>query len=123
MSGICTDGTFSGIVEYIQTDNTITVSFKIPHDLPSYSTTDNTYPKIVIIMPKAMRKGKSQMNILNLDGSMENWQQGREEQFVYVDDGSGGGDLPDCRLDDWICYFVKPIDENRLIPMGTTLRF
>lgn len=79
MSGICTDGTFSGIVEYIQTDNTITVSFKIPHDLPSYSTTDNTYPKIVIIMPKAMRKGKSQMNILNLDGSMENWQQGREE--------------------------------------------
>lgn len=122
MSGVISDGTFSGIVEYIQTDNTITVSFKIPHDLPSYSTTDNTYPKIVIIMPKAMRKGKSDINILNLDGSMENWLQGREEQFVYTTDVASA-DLPDCRLSDWVCFFVKPIDENRLIPKDTTLRF
>lgn len=74
-------------------------------------------------MPKVMRRGNSDANILNLDGSIENMEQGREESFVWPSDGASG-DFPDCRLtNDWVCYFVKPIDANSLIPAGTVLRF
>lgn len=70
ISGTITGGTFEGGLEYIQTDNPITVSFTIKNALPFYQN-GGSHPKIVLIMPQVMEETAGDSDIvLGLDGSI-----------------------------------------------------
>lgn len=87
VSGALTNGLFIGSPVYIQTDNTITLSFTLKNDLPGY-VSGSSHPKIVIIMPREMTRSSGSVVINGLDGSIReiemnvaNTDYGREESF------------------------------------------
>lgn len=79
ISGKLTDGSFVGKVEFIQTDNIITVTFTISNAIPTYES-GVYHPRVIIVMPQGfVESGTAQVS--NLDGSMRTLTAGRETEF------------------------------------------
>lgn len=99
ISGTLTGNSFAVNLQFIQTNNIITLGFTLANDLPAYESGE-TEPKIVFIMPEVMAKSSqaNQLQISNLDGSIKSnvmGTQGYETSFQYYDGATMVADCSD----------------------------